>query len=158
MVEKEGDLTAYIAYHSNVSNNLALISGFIFTSIVLLLTLLPDPSQPVAQLTLFILSAVSSVLVLQLFGEETLLGYCVEYAPKLPKSHPTRLINTLSPLVWVLLGVVIVLTFLVLGLVYLAVASAVLAGITNLFGYFRIMKPLSQWEQWKRVALHERED
>jgi hypothetical protein len=45
MPENEDVLSAYIEYHSNISNNLALISGFIFTAMVLLLTLLPDPSS-----------------------------------------------------------------------------------------------------------------
>ncbi len=98
-MKTEEDLSAYIAYHSNISKNLALISGFIFTAIVLLLNLLPNPSQPLAQLTFFVLLTVFSLIVFQLFGEEELLGYCAKIAPKLPKGYPTRTINFLSPLV-----------------------------------------------------------
>jgi len=157
LVGTEEDLSAYIAYHSNISNNLALISGFIFTAIVLLLTLLPHPSQPLVQLTFFILLAVFNLIVFQLFGEEALLGYCVKIAPKLPEGHPTRIINVLSPLVWILLGIVVVMMFLVLELVYLALASAVMTAMADLLGYFKIVKPLLRWQQWKRVSLHEDE-
>ncbi|MHA3964956.1 MAG: hypothetical protein AM325_015620 [Candidatus Thorarchaeota archaeon SMTZ1-45] len=157
MVESKEDLSAYIAYHSNLLNNLALISGFIFTAIVLLLTLLPNPSQPLVQLTFFLLLTTFNLVIFLLFGEEELLGYCVTVAPKLPEKYPTRAFNALSSFVWFLLELVVVIMFLVLELVYLALASAAMIAIMYFAGYFKIAKPMLRRVQWKRVSLHQDE-
>ncbi len=131
------------------------MSGFIFTSIVLLLTLLPDPSQPLAQLTLFVLSTISSFIVLQIYSEEVLLGYCVKIAPKFPNDYPIRALNMLSALVWILFGAAIVLMFLVLGLIFLALATTITYAMMSLLGYFKLGKLLLRAQRWKRVDLYE---
>lgn len=154
MVRTEEDISAYIAYHSSISNNLALISGFIFTTIILLLTLLPDPTRPLVQLTLLILSIIFNLVAFQLAGEEALLGYCVKFAPKLPKEYPVKILNLLSPMVWLLLGFVGALMYSVLGLFYLALASAILTISTYLLGYLKATKHLMSWQKWQRVDLH----
>ena len=81
-VSVDKDYSDWIQYMSNVTNALTLFSGFTFTSITILLTLLPDPSRISSQITLFLLSALLDFFLF-FMGWQTLLliYYCKNIPP-----------------------------------------------------------------------------
>jgi hypothetical protein len=125
MSDNQFDYSAYISYHIMGSNTFSLFMGFTFTSIVVFLTWLPDPSELRIQIVLFSLALLFHVLGYLLFIEEATLAYCVRLAPKLPDGYRGKIVTRLSNFAWYMFGGIIVLMFLVWGLPVLALASAV---------------------------------
>jgi len=148
----EEKYSAYVQYVSNLSQNWALFSGFTFTAITVLLTLLPDPSQIFAQGTLFSLTALLFVFLFLLLFENTMLTYCVIAAPSLPKV--TKIVgDLLLKVVWYVIGIPIVLMYLLWNLFSLAIAAIVLNAIFIILVHVAIDKPLekdSTKKEWIR--------
>ncbi len=126
MVEEQLDYSAYIAYHTMASNTFSLFMGFTFTSMIVLLTWIPNPNEFRVQSVLFSLTFLFHVLGYLLFLEEATLAYCVRVAPRLPEHYTGSIVSRLSNLVWYMLGGIIILTFLVWNLPILVAASAIL--------------------------------
>ena len=129
MSDDHMDYSAYIAYHTMGSNIFSLFMGFTFTSIVVFLTWIPNPSELKIQVILFALSLLFNVLGYLLFIEEATLAYCVRFAPKLPEGYKGSHVARLSSLAWYMFGGINLLMFLVWDLPYLALASAIVAVI-----------------------------
>ena len=125
MSDDQLDYSAYISYHIMGSNTFSLFMGFTFTSMVVFLTWLPDPTELRIQTVLFSLTLLFHILGYLLFIEEATLAYCVRLAPKLPEGYRGRVVTRLSNFVWYMLGGIIVLMFLVWDLPVLALASVV---------------------------------
>jgi hypothetical protein len=125
MADDPMDYSAYISYHTMASNTFSLTMGFTFTSMVVLLTWIPDPTELRLQIVLFSLTLLFHVLGYLLFIEEATLAYCVRIAPKLPETYKGSIVTRLSSLVWYMLGGITVLIFLVWNLPVLAIASAI---------------------------------
>ena len=125
MSDDQVDYSSYISYHMMGSNTYSLFMGFTFTSMVVFLTWLPDPTQLRVQVVLFALDLLFHILGYLLFLEEAVLAYCVRFAPKLPEKYKGNIVTRLSNFVWYMLGGITVLMFVVWDLPILAVASAV---------------------------------
>ncbi len=125
MSDDQLNYSAYISYHTMASNTFSLFMGFTFTSMVVFLTWIPDPTELRLQSVLFSLALLFHVLGYLLYIEEATLAYCVRLAPKLPEGYRGSIVTRLSNFVWYMLGGVNVLMFLVWGLPVLAVASAI---------------------------------
>ena len=151
MSEDEPNYAAYISYHTMASNTYSLFMGFTFTSIVVLLTWLPDPTQLRIQVVLFSLALVFHILGFLLFVVEAVLAYCVRIAPTLPKGYRGRLITRLSDFVWYALTGITVLMFVIWNLVFLAIASAAVAGFFFVFAKVQV-KPFYRavTDKWVR--------
>jgi hypothetical protein len=125
MSDDQVDYSAYISYHVMGSNTFSLFMGFTFTSMVVFLTWLPNPTELRVQIVLFSLMLLFHTLGYLLFIEEATLAYCVKLAPKLPPGYRGSMVARLSNLVWYMLGGIIVLMFIVWNLPILALVSAV---------------------------------
>ena len=124
MSSDELDYSAYIAYHIMSSNTFSLFMGFTFTSTVVFLTWIQNPSELRLQIVLFSLSLLFHALGYLLFAEEALIAYCVRVAPKLPAGYSGSFVTHLSDFVWYMLGGINVLMFLMFDLPVLAISSA----------------------------------
>jgi len=144
--ENEIDYGFYVQSVTNQVQTWSLFSGFIFTAIALFLTLLPDPSLILVQVTLFFLAIMFELLLAQIFAFNEVLDYCIRVAPPLPKrlttGYTSRFWRSLWDLLYVSLGVVVVLMFLIWNLVVLAVASCIMYVLSVVFSYAVVRIPL----------------
>lgn len=133
------DYSDWIQYMSNVTHALSVFSGFTFTSITILLTLLPDPSQISSQVTLFLLSILLDFFLLFMGWQTMLLVYYCKNVPPLT----TRL--RLSSRLWFssfgLLCMAVTTMFLLWNLTYLALASAIAFVLVMIIFYRFALKP-----------------
>lgn len=159
------DHSTFITARSISAQKFSLFSGFTFVAVVLLLTLLPNPSQAMVQATLFVLTAFLYLCLLNLFTEESVIHYCVRYAPPIPRSLIKRANNMIS-LTWILLPIILVLMFLSRNLTYLALAtglSGVFAVIMALLHTLPLQRTVKKYEArigktWRtRIFFDERE-
>jgi hypothetical protein len=149
--EDDSDFSAYIAYHTMGTSSYSLFMGFTFTSMVVLLTWIPNPSELKVQTVLFALALLFHVLGYLLFVEEAVVAYCVRIAPKLPDGYKGGTVTYLSDFVWYTLTGITVLMFFVWDLHYLAVATAVV-GVTCIVSATLKARPLYRavGEKWTR--------
>ena len=121
MSNVEDDYSDYITHMSNINRNYATIGGVAFTSLTLLITLLPDPSQMFAQVTLFFVMFVVLLLDFLAGWGATDLVYLCRKTP--PLTNQLKIFNYLSLSGYSLIGLIPGLMFLVKNLTYLALAS-----------------------------------
>ena len=118
------DYAPYMTIQSSFVQIYTLLCGFMLTVLILLITMLPDPTLPFAQITLFILAIFLTVYGLNLDSVIQILVRCVKVAPPLPQKYLSywRIIDYITGY-----GVetAIVLIFLVWNLVYLALATTI---------------------------------
>jgi hypothetical protein len=138
-VSVDKDYSDWIQYMSNVTNALTLFSGFTFTSITILLTLLPDPSRISSQITLFLLSALLDFFLF-FMGWQTLLliYYCRNIPPLVAR---LRLSSRLWFSSFGFLCMAVVVMFLLWDLTYLALASGLTLGLAFSLFYVFGWKP-----------------
>ena len=141
----------YISYHIMSANTYSLFMGFTFTATVVLLTVLPNPSQIMLQVILFVLAVVFHILGFLLFHIEAVLAYCVRIAPQLPPEYKGGILIHLSNLTWYMLTGITVLMFFVWYLPYLAVATAIVGAFFILWAR-STTKPLydAVGQKWTR--------
>jgi predicted neutral ceramidase superfamily lipid hydrolase len=121
MSKVEDDYSDYITYMSNINRNYGTMAGVAFTTLTLLITLLPDPSEMFAQVTLFFVMFVCVFLdFLAGWGSTDLLYFCRKVPPL---TKQLRIFNYLSLSGYSLLGLIFGLMFLVKNLMYLALVS-----------------------------------
>jgi hypothetical protein len=137
------DYSIYVASHANRAQVFSVFSGFTFTAITLLLTLLPDPSQITSQVILLFLVVLLDILGVLLYGEQIVLFYCVRTAPRLPEGFKAGIFNSLGVWVWVLLAGMVLVMFLAWNLVYLALAAAIVSAFFSVSGFI-LTKPLRE--------------
>lgn len=138
---EKADHSAYIEYHTANSQTYSLFSVFTFTAIVLLLTLLPDPSQIMAQATIFVLTLFFYLCLIVLFGEHFIISYCMRYAPPIPRNIKKRA-DLISIMPWILLPSILVLMFLSWSLTYLALATGISGIVSVILAYLHVIRPL----------------
>ncbi len=117
----EDDYSDYIAHMSNINRNYGTLAGVAFTSLTLLITLLPDPSQMFAQVTMFFVMFVCLFLDFLAGWGATDLVYLCRKTPPLTKQ--LKIFNYLSLSGYSLLGFIPGLMFLVVNLMYLTLVS-----------------------------------
>ena len=144
------DYSAYITYQSSGIEVYALLSGFMLTAIVLLLTMLPDPGQIFTQITLFILAMFLKMNLFYTDSKLQVLLRCVKVAPPLPQATLTYL-RVLRYVTGYGLEITIVLIFLVWNLLYLALATST-ALVTLSILHYIVHRPFDEYyaEKWIR--------
>ena len=121
MSNVEDDYSDYITHMSNINRNYGTIGGAAFTTLTLLITLLPDPSQIFAQVTLFFVMFVFFLLdFLAGWGATDLVYFCRKTPPL---TNQLKIFNYLSLSGYSLIGLLPGLMFLAKNLTYLALAS-----------------------------------
>ena len=143
MSENEENYSAYMSYIETNSSTYSLINGFVFTAITILLTLLPDPSRVGTQITLFSLAVLFNLIGFTLHNNERILAYCVKVAPKLPEGYRSNIVSKLGHSVYYLFTGILVLMYLAWGLIYLAIATAIISVFFLSLGYV-LSKPFAE--------------
>jgi hypothetical protein len=114
----------------NLSNIMALLSGFTFTAITIMLSQFPALGSLTAQLVLFFLACLFFLFIMLVGMVHGLLYKLCRCFP--PVTKDIAGFNVLSLLSWVLLQFAVVLMFLIWNLVYLSLASAAMVVIFNI--------------------------
>ena len=140
MSAKEEDYSSYLAYESVALQVLALLCGFTFTAITLLITLLPNPGSFQSQFTLFFLAFMFYIFQFMLFYGIFYLSYCIKAVP--PEAKGRRIVMWLWFSSFGLWGVAIVLMFLLWNLTYLAMASGIVYILFTLLTIIFVWKPV----------------
>ena len=85
MSEKEEEqYSAYMTFHSQLITRTALLSGFLFSAIVVILAQYPNVAQIHAQAGLFALNCALALHLYELSERTNTLVNCIRVAPKLP--------------------------------------------------------------------------
>lgn len=150
--ENEEKYSAYMELHSNISQVMALFSGFTFSAITILLNQFPDPTQVTAQMTLFILAVMLDLFLFKLLLERETIANCVRIAPPLPKtwSRWARTWTWIEYAGWILLGAVVVFMYFLWYLLYLAFASSVVYALFMFHAFHSVRKPILDFTPWVR--------
>jgi len=144
MSQDKKDYSDYIRHRSNLFHVLILFCGFTFTTITLLITLLPHLSSFLTQVTLFYLAV---LLGLFLFLLTYNLAYVPTYCKDLPPLTPgQRVFNTLFDVCQVLWLGGVVLMFLISNLTFLAMVTAAVYLVIVILAYVFI---------WKRIVIDQ---
>ena len=151
MSEKKADYSDYITAVSNLSNVRAILTGFTFTVITLLLIELPDPSQTNAQIVLFTLTLLVDMFLYTIFVE------VMETFRSIGKVPPWRFVfssititaesslhDVLTYVSVNLWGITIALMFLLWNLTLLALITGVIHALLMTLAYFRSFKPVAE--------------
>jgi hypothetical protein len=141
MSEKE-DYSDYIAQLSNVVNVIALISGFMFASLTVLLTALPDLSSASSQFVLFIAAFWLDVFMFLLVNSATLP---VLFCKMPPLTKTIRNLNQLLFLALMLgIGMVTTAMFFAYNLTYLGLAQLAMWIMWSIVTQVYVFKPFGR--------------
>jgi hypothetical protein len=137
-VDKEKDYSDYFGHNRTISSVLSLFCGFLFTSIIILLTAYPNTGEFIAQVTLFFLTFIFYISLYTLIDNlEMGFHYIKDIPPLTLRVAPFfRLV-----LVFYLFGTAVVLMFLLFDLFSLALASGILWAIFVLVSIRSIIIP-----------------
>jgi hypothetical protein len=144
MMENQKDYSDYIRHRSNVFHVLILFCGFTFTTITLLITLLPHLGGFLVQCTLFYLAVLLGLFLL-------LIEYNLAYVPMYCKDLPPltvgqRIFNNLFHVCQMLWLGGVVLMFLISDLPFLAIITAAAYVLIAVIAYIFI---------WKRIVVDQ---
>ena len=139
MSNVEDDYSDYIHYMANLTHGYSVLGGFVFTTLTLLITLLPDPSQMFAQVTLFIVMFLCELMVFVVGWGAFDLIYLCRKVPPLTKQ--LKISNYLDWSAYSLFGLIPVLMFLVKNLMYLALVSGFVWIVFMIATYVFVWKP-----------------
>ena len=143
MTESKEDYSIHIEIFSNIQQILSVFAGFVVTIMTLLVTLLPNPSDTWAQITLFILNLTFDLLVF-------VLGWNIfglRRFSKLPQGahlgsvRAGNIQDALCQLAFCLFGITISLMFLLINLPYLALTSGIMWLVMVVTSWFVMWKP-----------------
>jgi hypothetical protein len=129
LLENENDYSDYRQLIGNLSNVMALLSGFTFTAITILLSQFSVLSSLTTQLVLFFLTFLFFLFIMLVGTIHGLMyGLCRSFPPVTKEMAG---FNRLSLLSWVMIQFAVVLMFLISNLVYLSLASIVMLVLFN---------------------------
>ena len=137
------DYLAYMTLQSSFVQTHGLLSGFMLTIIVLLLTMLPDPTQILSQITLFVLALLFMKYGLDVRSELYVLIRCVKVAPSIAPAT-MRYFRLTSNFTNYGMLIVIPLIFLLWNLIYLALATAITTIVLYVIDSL-MCRPLSEY-------------
>ena len=151
MSNNEKDYSAYIAYQSSGMQVYSLFVVFTFTSITLLLTLLPDPKQMLSQVILFFLTVLFDIFLYLTFTGFNNLSRCAYHVPPIDeKERRTAVITNFMYLFsLVLWGAALVLMFLLWNMTYLALAAGVVYVCVFCLILVYLERPISK--RWREL-------
>jgi hypothetical protein len=151
MSKVEDDYSDYIAYLSNANRNYVTLAGFASTSLALLITLLPNPSQMFAQITLFLVMFMYALLAfIGLWGGWDIIYFCRKVPPL---TRRLKTYNYVSLSGYSLFGAIPVLLFLVKNLIYLALISAFVWIAFMIATYIICWKPFRTYHETRTRML-----
>ncbi len=134
------DYSDYIKHLSNMGSMFSFLSGFMFTAITVLVTRLPNPDSAVSQIALFFMAAMLDVFMFYMGNfYQQVLYFCKDVPPNSGKRSLFNLLSDTSVILG--LGGSTVLLFLLLDLVYLALAQATIWIIMSVAAYSLVFKP-----------------
>jgi len=129
----------YITHMSNINRNYTTITGFALTTLTLLITLLPNPSQMFAQVTLlFVMLLFELSGFVAGWGAFDLIYFCRKVPPL---RRQLKIFNFLSQSAYCLAALIPGLIFLVKNLVYLALVSWFVTIVVVIALYLVCWKP-----------------
>jgi len=141
MSDKE-DYTEYVGQISNVINALALLSGFMFASLTVLLSGLPDLSSVLSQSVLLVAAFFLDVFLFLLQG---FLSLSVSYIRMPPYTREMKNWNLLLMLsIMFGMGTLTTLMFLAYKLVYLALAQLAIWIVFSTAAWVYIFVPVAR--------------
>jgi hypothetical protein len=153
MSEVEEDYSDYIKFVTNISNLGTVLAGFTLTTLTLLITLLPDPSQVAVQITLFFLALLFDIYMFCAgWGSFNVIYYCRRVPPR---TRQLNILNNIGVVAFSMLGGTVVLIFWLSSLNYLALASVILWIVLTLATYIVIWRPFGKFSA-TRARLLER--
>ena len=147
MTENKEQYPAYMEFLSNSSQIWSLFCGFTFATIAILITLLPDPSHMMSQVTLFSMAVLFIIFVFLIFFNFTASTSLYRISPKpqrIVSKAAVRVYNLLASLGWGLLSIQPILMFLLWNLVYLASATGIVYALMTILGYLCVWKPATE--------------
>jgi hypothetical protein len=146
MSEIEDKYSSYRSYYSSMTTVTALLAGFTFTGITLLLTRLPDPTQTSVQATLLFLTVLLNLFLYSLAWAQTAIENCIRIAPELSQTwwrwNRARVMIGASSEYGLRFSVV--LMFLIWNMTYLAMASALTLVLLIILEHRSIYKPYNE--------------
>jgi hypothetical protein len=145
MTTEKKDYTNYIMFLSNGTNVASLFAVFTFTVITLLMTQLPDPSLPFAQVILFFLAFIFDFLIFIIGWTTWLVVYFCEWVP--PMTKPARAGTIAAHILYQLFSIVIILMFLLWNLVWLALAALLMWCVFLVLTFAFIYRPLTRFRE-----------
>lgn len=138
-MSSEKDYSDYIQHLSTQVTMLSLFAGFVLTMITILLTQLPDPSNPIAQIMLFVLTYSLYALSFVLTSSALRIIYYCRKVP--PLTRDIAMVNYLSWSTLFLLTGSLVLLYAIWSLVYLALAAAITAAVFAGLSWKYLLQP-----------------
>jgi len=147
----EKDYSDYIKHMSSFNSEYTVLAGFTFTTITLLITLLPDPSNSMAQLTFFFLAILYNLLMSLVSWNTVNNVYFCRNVPPLTKR--LKVFNWLTFLCYNLSGIPIILVFLLSDLIYLTIASGVVWTLGIIANIMFTFKPFLEFRKTRAYIL-----
>ena len=145
MLHEENDYSDYIKHLSNLGGGLLFISGFMFTVITILLTQLPNLNNPQSQLILFFFSLIFNLATFLAFFTTIEGIYYCRHVPPLSKRR--TVINVLSLLITMMIGLTVTLLFLLWNLTFLVITSGIIWMGFVISGFVFVWKPFTEYRK-----------
>ncbi len=151
MPKVEEDYSDYIKHMSNISGLASVLAGFILTTLTLLITLVPDPSQTTVQLTLFFSGILFNIFMFLAGWSSFNLIYFCRKVPRLTRE--LNIINHVAVVGFSIFGGIIVMIFLFSNLRLLALASTFPWLFFVIFTYIFIWRPFRKFRETRARIL-----
>ena len=143
MSDKSGNTADFVRHLANLGSIYALICGFTFTTITLLITRFPNPTETRIQLVLLFLTVIFDVFVYLITWNNTEgIQYC-SFVP--PITRRMRIFNALTTIGLVLWGFSVPAMFLLWDLNLLATVAALIWIFGIITSYFTVYKNLQEY-------------
>ena len=142
MSEDENNWSDYIKHRSNLINIFALLCGFTFTAITILVTRLPEPDSLSSQLILLFSSTLLDLFVFLLLLNTVNIFSYIQRIPQ--PTMTTNIISILSVVSIGLWGYLLPFVFLLLNLTMIGSTATVIWTLILALGVAFIWKPFEQ--------------
>ena len=143
MSDNSGDTHDFIHHLANLGSIYALICGFTFTAITLLITMFPNPAETRSQLVLLFLTVIFDVFVFLITWNNTEeIQYC-SFVP--PINRSMRILSTLTTIGLVLWGFSVPAMFLLWNLNLLAIVTTLIWIFGIMLSYFTVYKNIQEY-------------
>ncbi len=142
MSKYENDWSDYIKHRSNLINIFALLCGFTFTAITILVTRLPEPNSLASQLILLFSSTLLDLFVILLLLNTLNIFSYIQRIPQPTKT--TNIISVLSVVSIALWGYLLPFVFLLLNLALIGSTATIVWTSILVLGVSFIWKPFEQ--------------
>jgi len=143
-VSNENHYDDLLTQLSGLTTELSLFCGFTFTTIILLVTNLPDPSIFLVQISLLFLTVLLNLFIFLLGWVMTMRTVFCRYLP-FKSIKGSKIFNPLLFFTYCLWGVAVVLIFFLFNLIYLVLVSSIVWAIFASIAYFFLWKQFLEY-------------